>query len=185
MISPISLRLPGETSSTRLVIRVIMKRDFQQYQQIFVDPQTTQFTGGVLTAKEIYCNFNNCLKALESLPIRYKTFAVTTKASDSMIGIATLVWQEGKNNCVELGVMFNPYNQRKGFCVELVNRLLEHCFSDSLMDTVFSFILIENTPAQRVLKKVGFIESLKESLANYSANGSYWIMSKEQFKQEY
>jgi len=161
-----------------------MRRDFQHYQQIFIHPQTTLFTGGELTTEEIDSNFNNCLMALEKLPIRYLTFTVMTKSTATIIGIATLIWQKEENSRVELGVMFNQHNQRKGYCTELVNALLKHCFSVYLMDSVFSFILLGNVPAQQVLKKIGFIESIKEPLANYGAKGTYWTMSKTIFERQ-
>jgi len=183
MTLPKRALLSGEIFSNRLLIRPIARIDFQGYQQIFADSKTTQFAGGELTDKEIDFNFNNCLKALERQPIQYLTLAIVKKSTETMIGIATLIWQDGKNNRLELGVMINRHNQRKGYCIELLNRLLEHCFTVYLMDSVFSFTLLKNIPAQQVLKKIGFIESIEKPLANYSEKGTYLTMSKASFEQ--
>lgn len=174
----------GSISSERLLLRPLIKRDFQQYQEIFINPRTTEFAGGQLTTAEIENNFNNCLEALKIKVINYLTLAILAKSSGIMIGIATLIWQDGINNRLEIGVMFNQKNQRKGYCIELVNRLLKYGFNTDYLDSVFSFTLTKNIPAQLVLKKLGFIKSPKEPLANYNVKGIYWTISKKDFEQQ-
>ncbi len=172
----------GNVSSEYLIIRPLLKRDFKQYQEIFINPQTTEFTGGPLTTREIKDNFNNCLKALEIQAIHYLTLAIIVKGDNTMIGIATLIGQDRINDRLELGVMFNQQNQRKGYASELVNRLLEYCFKTYALDSVFSFTLMKNIPAQLVLKKIGFVKCLKGPLASYDAKGIYWTISKKHFE---
>ena len=170
--------------SERLLIRPLIKRDLQQYQEIFTNPQTTEFTGGLLTAEEVKSNFNRCLEALEVKAVHYLTLAILAKSNGVMIGITTLIWQEGINNRFELGVMFNHKNQRKGYCIELVNRLLEQGFNTCSLDSVFSFTLTKNIPAQLVLKKLGFTKHLNEPPANYNTQGIYWAISKKDFERQ-
>lgn len=177
--------LEEQISSSRLVIRPLMERDFQYYQQIFSDLKTTQFTGGLLTKEELDCNFNNCLAALKKRPIKYLTFAVETKTKNSVIGIATLVWQKENISTVELGVILNQQNLRRGYCIELVNTLLTQCFEHYQIETVISFTLRDNIPAQQALTKLGFYKSSEKSISNDNMISFYWVLTKADFKRAY
>lgn len=177
--------LEEQISSNRLVMRPIIARDIQHYQQIFSEPQTTQFTGGLLTEEEIDCNFNNCLAALKKRPIQYLTFVVERKTKISVIGIATLVWQQGNINTVELGVMLNQQSQGQGYCVELVNALLSQCFERYQIETVISFTLLDNIHAQHALKKLGFFKSSEKSVSKDNMMGIYWALTKAGFRRAY
>jgi RimJ/RimL family protein N-acetyltransferase len=166
-------------SSEQLLIRPLEYRDSALYEELFTDQEITQYTGGIYSTKQVKVNFINSLKALKKQPIQYLTWVIETKYSQKSIGIATLIWPTEQSRCAEFGIMLNRNNHNQGYCCELVARLIQHCFAQYQLTSLYSFTLLNNHIAQHILKKFSFLQSERGILPPPSNQGIYWKLTRD------
>jgi RimJ/RimL family protein N-acetyltransferase len=168
--------------SKLLAIRPIRTEDENLYIDLFINEKVTTYTGGVLSYAQAKKAFHNSVNALTKLPIEYLTFVVTSKSSQTSIGILTLVWHNKQSDFAEFGVMFTLNNHNKGYCFELLNVFIARCFDQYKLTTLYSFTLAGNLPAQHILKKASFIKSASIPYKAIDLDGDYWALNKNVFK---
>jgi len=161
-------------SSDRLLIRPLQFQDKTFYIGLFTNKKVTKYTGGLFTNQQTRRNFINSLKALSVIPIQYLTWVVKSKDSGDYIGIITLIWHENKKQLAEFGIMFTPHKHNQGYCCELTESLINHCFKILQLSTLYSFTLNKNLTAQHILKKFKFTETKKVPFSQPAMNGFYW-----------
>jgi len=166
-------------SSERLRIRPLQFRDKNFYIGLFTNKKVTKYTGGLFTSQQTRRNFINSLKALTVIPIQYFTWVVESKNREDYIGIITLVWHKNKMQIAEFGIMFTPQKHNQGYCCELTESFINHCFNILQLSTLYSFTLKENTTAQHILKKFNFTETKNVPFSQSAMDGLYWKKTNE------
>ncbi|MBN1798659.1 MAG: GNAT family N-acetyltransferase [Spirochaetales bacterium] len=134
----------------RLCIRKFIKNDWQDLHEY-------------LSLKEIYI-FEpgepiSCAEAEKITNERAKGndfFAVVLKEQHKMIGHVYFHHEEPKEYLTwELGFIFNPVYQRKGYCTEACRNIVKYAFEHLNTHRIVAYCNPKNTASWKVLEKIG------------------------------
>ncbi len=72
--------------------------------------------------------------------------------------------------------MFIKEFQNKGYCCELLKTVIDYCFTQMSISSLFSFTLNSNKPVAHILHKLDFEKLAVSPLEPPSPDGSYWAI---------
>lgn len=81
--------------------------------------------------------------------------AVVERASGTTVGDISLNWVSERDRTAEIGFIFDPRHQGKGFATEAARALLEWSFETAGLHRVIGRLEARNTASARVLEKLG------------------------------
>jgi RimJ/RimL family protein N-acetyltransferase len=138
----------------RLILRMYRLDDFEDHFRLCADPSVMKFlTGGKpMSRLEAWRHMAYLVGHWELLGYGY--FAVEEKASSRFVGRIGLTNAEGLPG-IELGWIIAPEFQGQGFATEGARVLLDHAFSEMVLDHVISAIHPGNKPSIRVAERLG------------------------------
>ena len=103
---------------------------------------------------------NRFIESLEGVspgvPGSWFQFAVALNPTDLLIGDCGLCPTRREPSHAELGFTFAKAYQGKGYASEAVRRLMEYAFTSLVLRRVFAITQIQNSAANRLLKRIGF-----------------------------
>lgn len=138
-------------STERLIIRPFLKNDYNDlYEYLSLEEIYQYEPGNPISLKEA--------KKIASKRARGKDFwAVTLKDnSKKLIGHISFIQTEPKFFLTwEIGFIFNPAFQNKGYATEASRALINHAFRELGTHRVIGHCNPENIPSWRVLEKSG------------------------------
>lgn len=88
----------------------------------------------------------------------YGLYAVEEKSSNKFIGFVGFHWADFDADfcpCIEIGWRLKKEYWHKGYATEGAIACMKHGFTNLGFDKVYSFTAVENTPSQRVMKRIG------------------------------
>ena len=146
---------PLETS--RLTLRPFVADDFEALCAMRSDPEVMRYlygermspaeTGAFLTRKMAATSW-----ASEG---DWLTAAVVERASDLTVGDVALRWVSERDATAEIGFVFDPRHQGKGFATEAARALVDWAFATADFHRVIGRTEARNTASARVLQKLG------------------------------
>jgi RimJ/RimL family protein N-acetyltransferase len=83
------------------------------------------------------------------------TAAAVERASGSTVGDVSLRWVSERDRTAEIGFIFDPRHQGKGFATEAAGALVEWVFGSAGFHRVIGRTEARNTASARVLEKLG------------------------------
>lgn len=134
-----------DINTDRLVIRKFEIEDWQDVYEYTSNSRVMKYIPeGVFTEEN----------AKEFVIENTKHFPVVLKAENTVIGhIAFLKYFE--DHTYEIGWVFNPKYQNKGFASEAAQAILEYGFTQLNLHRIIATCQPQNTPSYRVMEKIG------------------------------
>ena len=138
-------------STERLVIRPFHVNDYQDLYEYLSLRETYQYEPGEPVSLE------EAKKIAAERAKGTDFWAVTLKDKNKkLIGHVTFIQTEPKHFLTwEIGFIFNPAFQNKGYATEASRALIAHAFKELGAQRVVGFCSTENTASWRVLEKCG------------------------------
>jgi aminoglycoside 6'-N-acetyltransferase len=144
--------------SQRLTIRRFKADDAAAFAAYRSDPHVARYQ-----AWEAPYSIERAIRFIESLegaspgvPGSWFQFAVALNPTDLLIGDCGLCPTRRDPSHAELGFTFAKAYQGKGYASEAVRRLMEYAFTSLALRRVFAITQIQNSAANRLLKRIGF-----------------------------
>jgi len=137
-------------STERLIIRPFLASDYVDLHEYLSLKETYQFEPGEpISLKEA--------KKIASQRAKGKDFwAVTLKDNKKLIGHISFIQTEPKFFLTwEIGYIFNPVFQNKGYASEAVGAIIKYAFTKLGAHRIVGHCTPENIPSWRVLEKCG------------------------------
>lgn len=134
----------------RLIIRKFAHNDWMDLYEYLSLGETYIFEPGDPVTKE----------EAQKITIERSTsddfFAVLVKEKNKMVGHLYFHHTEPEEFLTwELGFIFNPVYQKRGFCTEASNEIIEYAFNDLNAHKVVAYCNPENKASWKVLEKIG------------------------------
>lgn len=167
-------------TTKRLLIREFHPQDWQAVHSYTSDPKVMKYIPeGVFTekdAKEFVCK--NRGKDAEMFP-------VVLRDEDILIGHIAFHKYFGEHT-YEIGWVFNPNYQNKGYASEAAQAILEYGFTEMNLHRIIATCQPENPPSYRVMEKIGMRREgfFKKCIphGNEWWDEYYYAILKEEFK---
>jgi RimJ/RimL family protein N-acetyltransferase len=83
------------------------------------------------------------------------TAAVVERASGTTVGDLSMQWVSERDRTAEVGFIFDPLHQGKGFATEAARALIRWAFTSAGLHRVFGRTEARNAASARVLEKLG------------------------------
>jgi RimJ/RimL family protein N-acetyltransferase len=146
---------PLETA--RLTLRPFEDVDFEAVHAMRSDPAVTRYLyGEVLSEDEtrdlLAKRIGNSAWATEG---DWLSAAAVERASGTTVGDLALHWVSERDRTAEIGFIFDPRHQGKGYATEAARELLDWVFTSAGFHRVIGRTEARNSASARVLEKLG------------------------------
>lgn len=143
----------------RLHLRPTMEADAEFILELVNSPKFLQFVGdrgihSVGNARKYIRD--KMLPQLEKLG--YANYTVITKKEQTKIGTCGLYQRETVNG-IDIGFAFLPDFENQGYGFEAANEILKAGFNDFGIQKIHAYTSKENLSSQKLLSKLGFLQS--------------------------
>lgn len=148
----------------RLILRMFRESDFEDYWQIFSEPEVTHFIGNAkaMTKSQAWMSMATIFGHWQLRG--YGILAVEERASKLVVGRIGFLNPEGWPG-FELGWILNRNYWGKGYATEGAKALLDYGFQELKRDRIVSLIHPGNNRSIRVAEKLG--EKLQDKTEVY------------------
>jgi len=168
MIAPHEIAIPGpaasfaatlsgmlpEIETARLRLRAPRLEDFDAWAEIFTGPAAPHL-GGPFDRNEAFIEF---LASCGTWLLRgHGPWTVEHKRSAGILGFVLLGFEPGDAE-PELGYLFRPAAEGRGYATEAVQAARTHAFTALGLARVVSYISPENAPSARLAHRVGAVQ---------------------------
>ena len=136
----------------RLIIRPLTPDDWQDLYEYEVMEETLKFV-----APDWKCTEKEAKEMAAAWAENDTVFAVCLKETGKMIGhIDIRPEHEPKLRIYEIGYVFNPLYQGKGYATESLKRLIQYGFEDLKAHRIIADSFPEHNASWRLLERLGF-----------------------------
>ena len=143
-----------EIETARLRLRAPRLSDFDAWAEILTGP-ATHHLGGPFSRDESFLEF---LASCGTWLLRgHGPWAVEPKAGGDILGFILLGFEPGDAE-PELGYLFRPTAEGRGYATEAVQAARAHVFTALGLDRVVSYIAPENAASARLARRVGAVQ---------------------------
>ncbi|EJL86414.1 GNAT family N-acetyltransferase [Pantoea sp. GM01] len=157
-------RLHLET--TRLTCAQLEEADWAFYRELQLAPQVMHYVADQKSEEKILADFSARLPLWSPQSEHWLCLIVREKQSGNRIGVSGYIHRN--SDCAEVGFLFAPEAQGKGYAYESLIALCDYAFKDGGIRRLTATATAGNTPSRRLLEKVGFV--LEGELRE-----SYWL----------
>ena len=146
---------PVETS--RLTLRPFVDGDFDAMHAMRSDAEVARYLYGEVLSPE---QTRNLLAQKMAAPAwtregEWLSVAAVERESALTVGDVSMRWVSERDGTAEIGFIFDPRHQGKGFATEAARRLLDWAFGSGGLHRVIGRTEARNTASARVLEKLG------------------------------
>ncbi len=143
-----------EIETDRLRLRAPRLTDFDTWAEIFTGPAAPHL-GGPFSRDEAFIEF---LASCGTWLIRgHGPWTVEPKAGGDVLGFVLLGFEPGDAE-PELGYLFRPSAEGRGYATEAVTAARAHAFTALGLTRVVSYIAPENAASSRLAQRVGAVQ---------------------------
>ena len=143
-----------EIETARLRLRAPRLSDFDAWAEILTGP-ATHHLGGLFSCDESFLEF--LASCGTWLLCGHGPWAVEPKAGGDILGFILLGFEPGDAE-PELGYLFRPTAEGRGYATEAVQAARAHVFTALGLDRVVSYIAPENAASARLARRVGAVQ---------------------------
>lgn len=90
------------------------------------------------------------------------------KSPDKLVGLAEIFDYKKKANTVTIGYRINEKYWNQGIATNTIELLVKYLLEEMMIDTIFAYVMPENTYSAKALMKNGFIKE------NYTVQEKNW-----------
>ncbi|WP_295071905.1 GNAT family N-acetyltransferase [Tabrizicola sp.] len=143
-----------EIETARLRLRAPRLSDFDAWAEILTGP-AAPYLGGPFDRDDAFMEF---LASCGTWLLRgHGPWTVEPKAGGEVLGFVLLGFEPGDAE-PELGYLFRPSAEGRGFATEAVTAARTHAFTALGLDRVVSYIAPENAASTRLARRVGAVQ---------------------------
>ena len=143
-----------EIETARLRLRAPRLSDFDAWSEILTGPAAPHL-GGPFDRDEAFIEF---LASCGTWLLRgHGPWTVEPKAGGDVLGFVLLGFEPGDAE-PELGYLFRPSAEGRGYATEAVQAARTHAFTALGLDRVVSYIAPENAASSRLARRVGAVQ---------------------------
>lgn len=148
--------------TSRLILRQWRESDREPYRRLNADPQVMRYFPSRLTSEQSDSQLD-VLRQLINLN-GWGFWALEIKQTQEFIGFVGLHQQaedSGIPNAplVEIGWRLDVHHWGKGYAPEAACAALDYAFRQLNLEQVYSFTALTNVPSQRVMEKIGMLNT--------------------------
>lgn len=169
----------------RIVLRNWQEKDAKALKELVDDKTISRFTTvphpySLKMAKEFIQRAKKGLRKKDEFD-----FAITSKESGEIVGSASILRIDYRNEKAEIGYWLAKKERKKGFMTEAVQLLLDHAFKEMKLNRIVINCAVDNEPSRKVIKRAsGKFEgierqSIKNGLGKWQDLRVYSILKKE------
>ncbi|WP_283132017.1 GNAT family N-acetyltransferase [Enterovibrio norvegicus] len=145
-----------ELHTDRLVLRRFQEKDREPFAAMNADPFVMRYFPATLTHSQSDDTLLRIANKWDETGISY--WAVTLKSTGELIGTVGINFTDYQvmgEYVYEIGWRIASAFHRQGYATEAASEVLRVGFEVSQLQRVVSFTVLENTPSQAVMKKLG------------------------------
>jgi ribosomal-protein-alanine N-acetyltransferase len=146
---------PVETP--RLRMRPICSADAALFEHLYTDAETMRFIGPPLSPERAAQSFRNALAGMQRQPIERLFLTVEEKATQTDVGICSLLDFDPEQRSVQAGVMFVASVRARGYSKEGFIGLIQQVFAELPVDELWVQFATDHVAVQRAVLSVGFV----------------------------
>ena len=150
----------------RLTCSQIAEDDWDFFRQLQLSPLVMHYVADAKSDEKIHADFTARLPRWSPRSAHWLCLVVREKQSGNRLGVSGYIHRE--KDCAEVGFLFAPEAQGKGYAHESLRAICDYAFSDGGIRRLSATVTAGNTPSRRLLEKVGFV--LEGELRE-----SYWL----------
>jgi RimJ/RimL family protein N-acetyltransferase len=146
---------PLETS--RLTLRQFVAGDLEAIHAMRSDPEVVRYLYGEVQSRD---ETSRSLAQKMAAPAwaregDWLSAAAVERASGLIVGDMALHWVSERDRTAEIGFVFDPHHQGKGFATEAAHALIDWVFKEAGFHRVIGRTEARNAASARVLEKLG------------------------------
>jgi [ribosomal protein S5]-alanine N-acetyltransferase len=144
-------------TTRRCVLRTVVETDVQQIHELHCSPLVDRYNtmGLPKDLAQTQHLVAEWIEALEAIPLVKYVLVIETSEGE-FIGLAGISVGIPKYKDAEFWYKFHPNHWNKGYATEVVNALLDFCFTDLKLHRIKAGCAVQNTASAKVLEKCGF-----------------------------
>ncbi|MCQ8230091.1 GNAT family N-acetyltransferase [Pantoea trifolii] len=150
----------------RLTCSQITEDDRDFFRQLQLSPQVMHYIADAKSEEKIHADFTARLPLWSPRSAHWLCLVVREKQSGNCIGVNGYIHRD--SDCAEVGFLFAPEAQGKGYAHESLRAICDYAFGEGGIRRLSATVTAGNTPSRRLLEKVGFV--LEGELRE-----SYWL----------
>lgn len=152
----------------RLILRQWQSSDLAPFAELNADPDVMRYFAARLSREESDALAGRFKKLIDNKG-GWGFWAVELKATRQFVGAVGLIHQADRFNfspCTEIGWRLAKSFWHQGLAYEAAIHTLNFAFNQLQLDEVVSFTTVQNTPSERLMKRLGMV---KQSYFNHPA----------------
>ncbi len=147
--------------TSRLILKKYESADLEDFCKVICNDEVMLHISGKGNSREIAIKKFNALLKTNQENEYYGVYKVTLKETNTVIGFAKIVPYE--NNQFEIGYALLASFWRKGFTLEMIDKMTNHCLNYFPDKKIMAIVNRENTGSIKILEKCNF-KNYKEDL---------------------
>ncbi|MGY5954901.1 GNAT family protein [Kosakonia sp. BK9b] len=139
----------------RLICEPIVERDWPFFLALQQQPEVMQYVAEPRSEQEIRTAFISRLPSWSPGSPYWLCLVVRDNASQLPLGVTGYIHRE--DDCAEVGFLFAPQAQGKGYARESLNALCHYAFNDGGIRRLVATVTAGNLASRHLLEKTGFL----------------------------
>lgn len=157
---------PLVIETSRLICSQIEEADWDFYRQLQLTPAVMHYVADEKSSEHIRADFNSRLPIWSPQNAHWLCLVVRDKLTGNRTGVIGYIHRG--SDSAEVGFLFAPEAQGKGYAYESLQAICDYAFSDGAIRRLSATVTAGNLPSRRLLEKIGFV--LEGELRE-----SYWL----------
>nr|WP_318383713.1 GNAT family protein [uncultured Enterobacter sp.] len=142
-------------STDRLFCRQIQSIDWPFFLSLYEHTGIMRFVSDPRSHQEIHDGFDERLPPWTPGSAHWLCLVVFERATNLPIGLTGYVHRE--DDCAEVGFLFVPEAQGKGFAAESLRAVCDYAFHEGGIRRLIASVAVGNVASKRLLEKTGFV----------------------------
>lgn len=161
--------------TSRLTCRPLTEDDWTFFLALQQDPGVMRFVADARTEEDIREAFNSRLPVWAPGDAHWLCLAVCDNDTGSPLGVTGYIHEN--NECAEVGFLFAPEAQGKGYGTESLRAVCDFAFTTGGLRRMTACVTAGNHASRHLLEKVGFVHegTLRESFWLHQTWYDDWV----------
>jgi RimJ/RimL family protein N-acetyltransferase len=155
-----------QLTTPRLLCSQIEEDDWAFWHRLLVSPEVQFYVADARPAEDIRAAFAARLPVWTPQSQHWLCLVVRERETGARLGVTGYIRQD--NDCAEVGFLFVPEAQGKGYARESLQAVCDFAFGAGGISRLVATVTAGNIPSRRLLEKAGFV--LKKEVPE-----SYWL----------
>ncbi|MDF7662284.1 GNAT family protein [Erwiniaceae bacterium L1_54_6] len=166
-----------QLTTPRLLCSQIEEDDWAFWHRLLVSPEVQFYVADARPAEDIRAAFAARLPVWTPQSQHWLCLVVRERETGARLGVTGYIRQD--NDCAEVGFLFVPEAQGKGYARESLQAVCDYAFATGGITRLVATVTAGNIPSRRLLEKAGFVleKEVPESYWLRNAWHSDWLFA--------